>query len=109
MCTCDTVKVFWDNFKKWVGEKINTEVNLSDKDIIYSAFSKCSLLNYLIVLAKYYIYKNKFYHKTLNIKGFESYVKVKFKNEMYIAKINNTYDKFLGMWSSIYHYFMDEK
>ena len=109
LCTCDTVKVFWDNFKKWVGERINTEVNLSDKDIIYSAFSKCSLLNYLIVLAKYYIYKNKFYHKTLNIKGFESYVKVKFKNEMYIAKINNTYDKFLGMWSSIYHYFMDEK
>ena len=87
--------------------KINTDINLSDKNIIYSAFSKCSLLNYLIVLEKYYIYKNKFHKKSLNIRKFEAYVKVKFNNEMYIAKINNTYDKFLGKWSSLYHYFMD--
>ena len=85
--------------------KINTDINLSDKNIIYSAFSKCSLLNYLIVLVKYYIFK--FHKKSLNIRKFESYVKVKFNNEMYIAKINKTYDKFLGKWSSLYHYFMD--
>ena len=107
LCTCDIVKAFWDTFKTWVSGKINTDINLSDKNIIYSAFSKCSLLNYLIVLAKYYIYKNKFHKKSLNIRKFESYVKVKFNNEMYIAKINNTYDKFLGKWSSLYHHFMD--
>ena len=84
LCTCDIVKAFWDTFKTWVSGKINTDINLSDKNIIYSAFSKCSLLNYLIVLAKYYIYKNKFHKKSL--KKFESYVKVKFNNEMYIAK-----------------------
>ena len=27
---------------------------------------------------------------------------------MYIANINNTYDTFLGKWSSIYHYFMND-
>ena len=80
LCTCEIVKAFWDTFKTWASRKINTEVNLSDKIIIHSAFSKCSLLNNLIVLAKYYIYKNKFYKKSLNIRGFEAFVKVNFEN-----------------------------
>ena len=87
--------------------KINTDAHLSDKDIVLPAFSKCSLLNYLIVLAKYYIYKNKFCNKSITIQGFEAYVKNKFINEMFIAKINNTYSKVLGKWSSLYHYFTD--
>ena len=86
--------------------KINTDVHLSDKNIIFSAFS-FKMLNYLIVLAKYYIYKNKFYNKSINIQSFEAYVKNKFINKIYIAKINNTYYKFLGKWSSLYHYFTD--
>ena len=60
---CDIVKGFGDIFKTWVSEKINTDVNISDKNIIYSAFSKCSLLNYLTVLAIYYIYKTSFTRK----------------------------------------------
>ena len=45
--------------------------------------------------------------KTLSIKGFENFLKQKFLNEMYIAKINKTYDKFLGKWSSLYNYMHD--
>ena len=93
---CGVVKEFWGSFKTWVMGKINTDVHLSDKNIIFSAFS-FKMLNYLIVLAKYYIYKNKFYNKSINIQGFEAYVKNKFINKIYIAKINNTYNKFLGM------------
>ena len=100
---CDVVKEFWGSFKTWVMGKINTDVHLSDKNIFSLAFLKCSLLNYLIVLAKYNTYKKKFYNKSINIQGFEAYVKNKFINETYIAKINNTYSKFLGKWSSLYH------
>ena len=107
LCTCDKVREFWNTFKTWISQRINTTFNISDRNIIYSAFEKCSLINYLVVLAKYYIYKSKFHNQNLNIRGFEAYSKVKFFNEMYIAKINNTYEKFLGKWSPIYHYFMD--
>ena len=109
LCTCDIVKEFWDNFKTRVIEKIDAVVNISDKNKIYSSFSKSPLINFLIILTKYYIYKkkNKFHNKRINIRGFEAYAQVKFKNEMSIAKINNTYDKFLGKWSSICHYFMN--
>ena len=70
-------------------------------------------INSLFILCpvKYNIGKNSSDHSavfsSINIKKFEAYVKVKFDNEMYIAKIKNTYDKFLGKWSSLYHYFMD--
>ena len=69
-------------------------------------FSKSTqaLLSYLITVAKYYIYKSKFYSKNLCIKGFESFLRQKFINEMYIAKLKGTYDKFLGKWSSLYNY-----
>ena len=40
LCTCDIVKEFWDNLKTWVSEKINADVNISDKNII---FLQCSL------------------------------------------------------------------
>ena len=42
--------------------------------------------------------------KMLSIKGFENFLKQKFINEMFIAKMNKTYDKFLGKWSSLYSY-----
>ena len=42
--------------------------------------------------------------KMLSIKGFENFLKQKFVNKMYIAKINKTYDKFLGKWWSRYNY-----
>ena len=106
LCTCDIVKEFWDDFKTWVSETLNADVNISDENIIYSSFSKSPLIDFLIIMAKYYIYKNKFHNKRINTRGFEAYAKVKFKNEMYIAKIKNAYDKFLGKWYSIYHYFM---
>ena len=103
---CDLVKEFWENFKRWLTDKINTTLEINDKNILFSSFSKSSLINYLTILAKYYIYKNKFYTQTLNILGFELYVKSKFENGMYISKLNNTFDKFLGKWSSLFHYFM---
>ena len=40
----DVVKEFWGSFKTWVMGKINTDVHLSDKNIIFSAFSKVHCL-----------------------------------------------------------------
>ena len=47
MFGCDIVKEFWSSFKTWVMGKINTDVQFSDK-YIFSAFSKYSMLNYLL-------------------------------------------------------------
>ena len=63
-----------------------------------------ALLSFIITIAKYYIYKSKFYLKNLSIKGFENFLKQNFLSEMYKAKLNKTYDKSLGKWLSLYNY-----
>ena len=105
---CDTATHFWTNLKRWLGEKANINLQIDLKNIIFSSPSQV-LLSYIITVAKYYIYKCKFYKKTLSLKGFEAFLKLKFLNEMYIAKVNNRLDKFLGKWSSLYNYMITIK
>ena len=58
-----------------------------------------------MVVAKHYIYKNKFSAKQLNINSFISMLKVKFQCERYIANINNKVAKFLKTWTPFYNRF----
>ena len=100
---CEKVANFWKNLKKWLERKANINLQVDLKNILFSSPAQ-PFLSYMITVAKYYTYKSKFHLKNLSIKGFENFLKQKFLNEMYIAKINKTYDKFLGKWSSLYNY-----
>ena len=100
---CDKVAEFWGNLKIWLEQKASIYLHIDLKTIMFSKSTQ-ALLSYLITVAKYYIYKSKFYSKNLCIKGFESFLRQKFLNEMYISKLKGTYDKFLGKWSSLYNY-----
>ena len=55
---------------------------------------KSKLGNYLLAVAKHYIYKNKFSDIQLNINSFISMLKVKFQCERFIANINNKMSSF---------------
>ena len=100
---CGTVAKFWKTLKIWLERKSNINIQIVLKEIIFSSPVQ-ALLSYIITVAKYYIYKSKFYLKNVSIKGFENFLKQKFLSEMYIAKLNKTFDKFLGKWSSLYNY-----
>ena len=100
---CEKVKQFWNLFKEWLNDVTNIEVDINnEKMLILSWHKKNSLLNYLLVVAKYYIYKSKFVQGSISILGFKAILKKKFEEEKYIAKINDKYTKFLGKWSSLY-------
>lgn len=100
---CQKVTEFWASLKLWLERKANINMQVDLKNILFSSPTQV-FLSYMLTVAKYFIYKNKFYKKSLDLKGFECFLKQKFLNEMYIAKINKSYDKFLGKWSSIYNY-----
>ena len=70
--------------------------------LIFSWHKKNSLLNYLLVVTKYYIYKAKFVQERISILGFKAILKKKIEEEKYIAKRYDEYAKFLGKWSSLY-------
>ena len=100
---CEKAKQFWNLFKEWLNRvaSITVDVN-NEKMILFSWHKKNSILNYLLVVAKYYIYKSKFVQGNISILGFKAILKKKFEEEKYIAKINDKYAKFLGKWSSLY-------
>ena len=89
--------------KIWLERKANINLQVDLKNILFSSTPR-AFLSYFFTVAKYFIYNSNFNLKKWSIKGFENFLKQKIINEMYIAKINKTYDKFLGKWSSLYNY-----
>ena len=77
-------------------QNINIKINMDTKCILFSYQGKSKLENYLLAIAKHYIYKNNFSDKQLNINSFISILKVKFQCERFIANINNKMSKFLS-------------
>lgn len=104
--SCVKITQFWTELQQWLRRNANYNLNIEKKNIIFPAASQI-LINYIIIVAKYYIYKSKFYLKKVSIKGFENFLKQKFQNEMYISKITRTYDKFLGKWSLLYNFMIN--
>ena len=84
------------------------EVKLSDFQ--YKIKNKILVTNsfyYILCLAKYYIYKNKFTRYTLSVQSFISLLKNKFISAKYIANIHNQFAKFMTRWSKVYNYFIN--
>ena len=86
-------------------------MNIEKCNIIFSYQGRNSLINYILVLAKYYIHKTKFIStdkkfisidKNLNMHAFVSLLKKKFISDRYNAYIFNRVAKFFfKMVSSI--------
>ena len=82
-CECETVKEFWNNLNNWLQRHANLRLNFEEKTIIFSWQEKYSFLNFLLVLAKSYIYKTEF-TSYLSLVQFKSVLKRKFETERYI-------------------------
>ena len=62
-------------------------------------------MNYVCVLAKYYVYSNKFSGRGLNVEVFKSILKKKYQSEKYLANLNNTFANFFKKWAPLYNYY----
>ena len=70
-------------------------VHLTLKDVIVGVIiTKCPLLNYLLLIAKIYLWECRRTQIVPNITGFKLKVKNKFETEKYVCMKNNTLDKF---------------
>lgn len=84
---------------------MNLNLDTDSKPTIFSYQNKNELLSYISVLAKQYIYKNKFVNNDLNLDIFIQMLKKKFQSEKYIAFINSNMGKFFSKWRPMYNYF----
>ena len=102
---CNTVKIFWRELEAWLINNFNLRISLNDKNILFSYEQKHKLINYILLLAKYYVYSNKFSGRRLNIESFKSILHRKYKSEKYLANLNNNFATFLRKWATLYNYF----
>lgn len=100
---CDKVKEFWLDLQKWLKLKANITFHMTIKSILFFKEAYSVVLNHIVILAKYYIYRTKFFTNSINMVTFIAFLKKKFQNEKYISKLHNNYDKFLAKWSALYH------
>ena len=66
---------------------------------LISGQTKNTLLNHLLLLARYFIYKNKFSSNYISLETFGCYVKRKYQKEKYISKLHQKQDNFNAKWS----------
>ena len=100
---CEKVKTFWADLKTWLEIKANIILQLTVKNLLFSKQAHNVLLNYLLLLAKYHIYRTKFFTNQISMENFIIYVRKKFQNEKYIAKLHNKQDTFSAKWSALFH------
>ena len=103
---CRIVNQFWNQLKNWLETNTNINFSLERRRLLFSVHGQNELVNYIYVVSKYYIYKNKFSGNRLNIQAFESMLKHKMNGEKYIAFVHNKPDQFFRKWGPIYNHFI---
>ena len=99
---CEEAKQFWSLLNNWLTEISNINMDLKDSSILFSYQDDNSLRNYLYVLAKYYMYANKFSGNGLSLQSFKTILKRKFEAEKYIAYVTNSTTRFMKKWGPLY-------
>ena len=96
------MKSFWRHFEFYFYSLSKEFVHLTLKDVILGIINtKCLLLNYLLLIAKIYLWGCRRTQILPNITGFKLKVKNKFETEKYVCTKNNTLDKFNKKWLAI--------
>lgn len=92
---------FWKEFELYFHFISKEFVSLSIKDVIIGIIdSKRSLLNYLLLIAKLYLWDCRRTNMLTEIVGLKRKVKTKFEIEKYVDVKNNTLDKFKRKWAT---------
>ena len=71
------VKEFWLAMKNWLRIQANVILCLTIKNVIFSKQENNELLNYILLLGKYFIYKTKFLANSIRLENFIIYLKRK--------------------------------
>ena len=83
----------------WLGDIMNETFIVSNTDILLGRPSRaCSILNLLIILLKFYIYKSRARNHQPTLEGYKKDLKIYYQLEEYIYKKNLKQDMFKKKW-----------
>ena len=104
---CSKTLLFWDMFFNWWNSlEVLPVTSYSIIDILFgypNCHKKINILNYIIIIAKYHIYKNK----KNNSEPFFPQMLIDLKNQLFIDESisikNNSHSKFLNDYDFVYN------
>ena len=103
---CIVIQTFWSSIEKWWNDICPTcdcEFNREQNILLGCIEKSCHQyqINYIILAAKWYIYRTKYLKGKCFALDFLIELKAKLKVEEYIYKKTNKYSRFIDLWWSI--------
>ena len=96
---CEKVEILWNNIEQWIYEKCNVMLNFSKHEIIFGKYGKPFIAqNMIVILVKYYIYKNRCRGQQLHFPSIKLDIIHYYKMEKYIYHINRKFKQFYLRW-----------
>ena len=101
---CDVTKIFWKSLSSWLIKQKITTTFLTLENVLFGVFNAMDdflILNHLILLAKFYIYKCKLDIKHPSLNVFIAKIRATFQIEQKIASNNDKLDKHYKKWNKV--------
>ena len=102
MVHCPYSEQFWTDFKSYFFSLTGQRVQLTMRDVLFGIVtSKCTLLNYLLLVGKLFLWECRRNKVLPNIYGFQTKVGIKYETEKFICTKNNKLHQFHRKWTII--------
>ena len=99
--SCPHSKTFWNEFEQYWFSITKERICLSRKDIIVGIITRsCPLLNYLLIIAKLYLWECRRNQTFPNVMAFKFKVQLKYETELYIACTSNNMNFLKEKWAA---------
>ena len=104
---CPNLEIFWNGLSRWWLSNIECTFKLTPVDVIFGICNPnddnvISIINYCILMAKYYIAETKKNENEPNLYDYLRFIKHKLELDMVNSKIENKEQIFLTNWSLLY-------
>ena len=100
---CPQILHIWEGLKRWIATNINEKYTLDNESIILGNPVNSILMNYIILVTKYEIYKHKWTKNVINFQTIITKLKKNLEIEEYVSTITIGNKTTLGKWSQIYN------
>ena len=99
---CEVVKEFWTKLETLIKTKCpNLLISFTIKDIIFGNNYFNEITNTVLILARYFIFKNRETNLILDVDVFKKYIMNRFKIDEYNAIKNMNIEKNMKLWTPL--------
>ena len=101
---CSALDKFWMKIENWWNRTATYQIKITDKHVIFGLYydnNYYKTVNFVILLGKWYIYRQSYLDKKVEFFDFLVLLKSRLETEKYICRCQGQINKFDKMWSEI--------